>query len=89
METLIAKVEDLQSKLDILEPKVALLEEENRLLKIKKTSSNSSKPPSTDIFKGKKNQSLRVKSGRKKGGQAGLNGLSSDSVFAFNFFLGN
>ena len=36
---------------------------------IPKTSANSSKAPSTDISAPKKNQSLRVSSGKKQGGQ--------------------
>lgn len=80
VESLIPKVEYLQRKVDALETKVALLEEENRLLKIKKTSSNSSKPPSTDISKRKKNQSLRAKSGRKRGGQSGHKGHTLEMV---------
>jgi actin-related protein len=42
VESLIIKVDALQQKVDSLEIKVAGLEEENRILKIKKTSSNSS-----------------------------------------------
>jgi hypothetical protein len=39
VESLIIKVDALQQKVDSLEIKVAGLEEENRILKIKKTSS--------------------------------------------------
>lgn len=63
----------------LLEEKVVTLEEKNfylldqiQKLGIKKDSHNSSLAPSTDIFK--KNQSLRVKSGLKTGGQLGHKG---------------
>jgi transposase len=42
--------------------------------KVKKDSSNSGKPPSTDIGKAKRNQSLREKSNRPNGGQKGHTG---------------
>jgi transposase len=54
-----------------LEERIIELEDEIRRLKLGKNSSNSSKPPSSDIYKPKKNQSLRTKSGKKSGGQAG------------------
>lgn len=41
------------------------------LAKIKKDSSTSSKPPSTDVFHKPKPQNLREKSGKKPGGQPG------------------
>jgi len=80
VESLIIKVDALQQKVDFLEIKVAGLEEENRILKIKKTSSNSSIPPSVDLSKVKHNQSLREKSGRKKGGQPGNKGHTLEMV---------
>jgi transposase len=80
VESLIIKVDALQQKVDSLEIKVAGLEEENRILKIKKTSSNSSIPPSVDLSKVKPNQSLRKKSGRKKGGQPGHKGHTLEMV---------
>ncbi|MFT7482340.1 MAG: transposase, partial [Oceanospirillaceae bacterium] len=77
VESLIIKVDALQQKVDSLEIKVAGLEEENRILKIKKTSSI---PPSVDLSKVKPNQSLREKSGRKKGGQPGHKGHTLEMV---------
>ena len=60
---------------------VTKLVEENRLLGIelasyknKKNSGNSHLPPSHDQNRPKKNQSLRTKSGKKPGGQAGHEG---------------
>lgn len=50
----------------LLEARVELLENNQ-----KKDSSNSSKPPSTDIGKVQRTQSLRTKSGKKPGGQHG------------------
>jgi len=44
---------------------------ENKIANLEKNSSNSSKPPSSDINKFDKNQSLRKKTGRKSGGQKG------------------
>ena len=72
-----------------LEEKIAKLEEENFLLckeneelkrllqqaldKLNKDSSNSSKPPSTDIVRTK---SLRISTGKKAGGQRGHRGTT-------------
>jgi len=56
----------------VLEDKVNYLLEQLQKLSIKKSSHNSSLAPSTDIYK--KNQSLRVKSNLKSGGQPGHKG---------------
>jgi len=44
--------------------------------KVRKTSRNSNLPPSSDIGKPKKNQSLRKKSRKKRGGQKGHKGFN-------------
>ena len=82
---LFTAIELLMAKVDSLTARVAELEEENRLLKIKKTSSNSSLSPSSDLYKVKPNQSLRVKSGRKKGGQGGHKGHTLEMVSSPDF----
>ncbi len=53
-----------------------------RIGRLEKTSTNSSRPPSTDGFraKPKRNQSLRGKSGRKPGGQVGHVGKTREQV---------
>lgn len=72
VETLLKRVDVLEAKVDSLNLKVAELQEENQILKVKKNSSNSSIAPSNDISR--PNQSLRVKSNLKKGGQVGHKG---------------
>lgn len=79
-EELFSKLEILFAKVDTLTARVAELEEENSLLKIKKTSSNSSLAPSSDLFTTKPNQSLRVKSELKRGGQAGHKGHNLEII---------
>lgn len=64
----------LMKKVAELTEKVLVLEAEVSELKSKKNSNNSSLPPSTDLARLNRNQSLRQKSGRKKGGQNGHKG---------------
>lgn len=74
VETLLKRVDVLEAKVESLNLKVAELQEENQILKVKKNSSNSSIAPSSDISK--PNQSLREKSNLTKGGQAGHKGYT-------------
>lgn len=60
--------------------RVTALEAELALYKNRKDSSNSHKPPSTDITAPKRNQSLREKTGKKQGGQPGHEGKTLSMV---------
>lgn len=71
------KVERLEYENLSLRKKVISLEDDldkAKNSKHKKTSHNSSTPPSNDQYKIKPNQSLRIKSNRKSGGQKGHKG---------------
>lgn len=63
------EIQVLKKRIAELEDKVAVLES-----RIKKDSSNSSKPPSLDGFKKPKTFSTREKSGKRPGGQVGHTG---------------
>jgi len=73
---LIAENKQLRAIIATQEICITKLKEEVRQLKLSKNSSNSSKPPSTDMFSPKRNQSLREKSGKTTGGQFGHKGTT-------------
>jgi len=53
---------------------------EHRIAQLEKNSSNSSKPPSSDINKPQRNQSQRGKSDKKTGGQNGHEGITRNQI---------
>ena len=63
----------LKESLKNARAEIAALKDDLRVARLPKNSSNSSRPPSTDVFKPKRSQhySLRTKTGRKTGGQPG------------------
>lgn len=69
-------VQTLLQTIDRLEAKVAALEAELAVYKNKKNSNNSHIPPSQDQNRPKTNQSLRVPTGKKAGGQPGHEGTT-------------
>jgi len=74
-EAVIALVEGLLERIEQLETGLAALE-----TKIEKNSGNSSQPPSSDGLKRSKKRSLRGKSGKLSGGQAGHEGRTLKAV---------
>jgi len=88
--TISERFEALFERIDNLENKVSLLEDENQRLKTEvnhltnrlakyenpKNSKNSSKPPSSDFPRQQKTQSLREPSDKKPGGQSGHEGTT-------------
>ena len=67
-------IDELLANQSFLESKIAALEKELSIYRIKKDSSISSIPPSQDPFRSKRTESLREKSGLKPGGQPGHDG---------------
>lgn len=74
IETLIKKIEEQRKTIAFLTQKVNSLEAEIAILRNKKNSQNSHTPPSKDENRPAKNQSLRLKSDKKAGGQSGHEG---------------
>ena len=70
---LLIRVDNLLAEVQVLKDEVTDLKQEVKRLKTPKNSGNSSLPPSHDLFRFK-NQSLRVKSDKKSGGQPGHKG---------------
>jgi len=73
VDNLVAEVQILKEEAKVLKAEVQDLKEEVKRLKTPKNSSNSSLPPSHDLFRFK-NQSLREKGNKKSGGQPGHKG---------------
>ena len=74
IKTLTALVQKQQEQIASLLIRVENLEQELALYKKRKNSGNSHIPPSVDLGKPKRNQSLRESSGKKPGGQDGHQG---------------
>ena len=76
LQSVLIRNEALSNQLTQLVRRIEELEQQVLELKAKKDSTNSSVPPSQDQNKVQRNQSLRKKSGRSKGGQKGHKGYT-------------
>jgi transposase len=74
------RISELESKVIRLEAIIEKLLDKNEDLTHRKKSRNSSVPPSKDENRPLKNQSLRIKSGKKVGGQKGHKGTTLKMV---------
>ncbi len=69
LQHLVSLIDQKDNMIKLLEARITVLENNQ-----KKDSSNSSKPPGSDIGRVQRTQSLRTKSGKKPGGQPGHSG---------------
>ena len=76
IETLVEENKKMAKTIELLLAKIVSLEAEVAISKNKKNSNNSHVPPSQDQNRPKRNQSLRMKSGKKPGGQLGHQGTT-------------
>jgi transposase len=81
LEEAYIRIQELEEKISVLletisnqHKKIAQLEKELSFYRTKKNSSNSSTPPSHDLHRVRRTESLRERSGRKPGGQPGHEG---------------
>lgn len=79
-----ALVQTLLQTINRLEAKIVSLEVELAVYKNKKNSNNSHIPPSQDQNRPKKNQSLRIPSGKKAGAQPGHEGSTLECSATIN-----
>ena len=82
LNTVVTKNDDLTKQLTVKDDQIKQLTKELDKYKHRKDSNNSSTPPSQDQNRSKRNQSLRVKSGKKPGGQQGHDGNTLKMILA-------